>query len=136
MNVIERYKLIFRWAGVSYDGSVATFNKAWFTGPVLKIAQQVQPNDYISLDFTAQNLKSGLFIPDNFYIANLRWKEVKYAEDAVMLGSCTLSHNRSGSLKELQDGFEFIIDCFKHDETTHYKFLVYPAWVVKNGRAL
>lgn len=130
MKIKERYRLVFSWEGITYEGKVATFNRAAFSGPVLKNMVKVEGDDSIDLDFTAQNMKSGIFIPKYYYIAKLSWKNVIYKPWGIELTGCKLDHHKTGSLRELQDGMKFYVDCSKHEHTTHYKFLVYPAWVV------
>jgi hypothetical protein len=130
MQVKEIYQLFFQWKGLKYNGDVATFKKAWFSGPVLQIAAKINPDTYMDLDFTRQNLDTKLFLPSNFYIARLRWKEVEYKDGDVTLKGCVLQHNKSGSLRELKNGLRFLIDCSGHDERIHHKMLVYPAWVL------
>ena len=129
MNITEKYKLIFRWEGIRYEGNTAYFNKAWFEGPVLADVQQLQPNDYIDLDLSRQNLSTDLFLPREYYIARLGWAEAKHIAGKVRLVGVTLDHHKTGSLKELRDGMQFFIDCSQHEEQIHYKNLVYPAWV-------
>ena len=133
MKVTERYQLFLNWYGLKYNGDIAIFNEAWFEGPVLQDAAQIQPNDYINLDFTKQNIDTSLFLPSGFFIARLAWEIVTYKDNKVILGSCTLSHNKAGSLKELEDGFKFLIDCSKHEEYLHNNHLVYPAWALSPG---
>jgi hypothetical protein len=133
MRVSEPYRLFFNWYGLKYNGDLASFNEAWFEGPVLQNAARIQDNDYISLDFTSQNNDTGLFLPTGFFIAKLSWEIVNYSEDKITLGSCILSHNKAGSLKELEDGFRFLIDCSKHEEHLHNNTLVYPAWALSSG---
>jgi hypothetical protein len=130
MDIREEYKLFFSWAGLRYDKEVASFTKAWLAGPVLSRAAQIQPNDYIELDFSRQNYDIPIFLPDTFFIARLRWKGVEYKDDKVVLKKCCLIHNKAGSLKDLRNGFKFIIDCSRHEEYMHRSVLVYPAWVM------
>lgn len=131
MDVPEAYQLFFSWEEIRYEDSVAVFKEAWFEGPVIANALQLQPNDHIDLDFTQQNLNVGLFLPKNFFIARLQWKEVEYKEDRILLKGCMLSHNVGGSLRNLEQDFRILIDCSKHEEYTHRNFLVYPSWVLK-----
>lgn len=132
MRIPERYKLIFHWNRIRYEGSVAFFDQAAFTGPVLARTTKIQPDDHIELDFTQQNMASEIFLPNTYYIAKLSWKDVIYKPWGIELTECQLQHHKTGSLKELKDRMKFYIDCSTHEHTIHYKFLVYPAWVV-NG---
>lgn len=130
MQVQEPYKLFFNWTGLKYSKDVMTFKKAWLDGPVLSHAARIEPNNYIDLDFSPQSYNTDLFLPKNYFIARLFWKEVEYKDDKVFLKKCTLSHNKVGALQELKDGFKFLIDCSWHEEHMHRKMLVYPAWVL------
>jgi hypothetical protein len=134
MKIKQKYTLYFDWENIRYEDSVAAFDRAFFHGPVMENANRIEPNTYIDLDFTPQNLSScGLFIPENFYIARLSWGDVKYHEDNVVeLFNCTLSHNKGGTLRNLQDGQYFILNCERHEETIHHKFLTYEVWVMNN----
>jgi hypothetical protein len=129
MAIKGGYKLEFNWKGIRYEGHTARFEAASFTGPVLASAARVLPNDFISLDFTDQN-KSGIFLPNYYYIARLKWGGLVYQQEKIVLADCLLDHHKAGSLKELKDGMKIYIDCSKHEAHVHHKFLVYPAWVV------
>lgn len=130
MKIQERYKLLFKWEGIRYEDEVASFDKSWFEGPVLKIAAPIEQDNFMDLDFTKQNQTSNLFLPDGYYIARLRWKSVTYGDGVVELGNCTLTHNKAGTLRNLENGFHFAIDCSAHEEYFHRKTLVYPAFAI------
>jgi hypothetical protein len=136
MEVKEWYKLFFSWTGIVYNGDIATFASARFSGPVLKRAQKINPDTYIDLDFSYQNANTSLFLPRTFYVARLEWKEVEYKDDTVLLKDCTLLHTKTGSLKSLQDGFQFLIDCSGHEAHRHHTMLVYPAWVLNPDESI
>lgn len=131
MRIRERYKLLFKWEGIRYENDIAFFAKAWFEGPVLKIAAPVASDNFMDLDFTKQNEQSGLFLPKHYYIARLRWKEVTYKDNKVWLSNCALMHNRAGTLRNIKKSHYFVIDCSAHEEYFHRKTLVYPALVIK-----
>jgi hypothetical protein len=133
-HIQEHYRLYLVWDSVRYDQDhIASFTGAWFEGPVVQHAAQIQPNDNIRLDFTQDNLTTGLFLPDSFFVAVLRWKEVRYQDGRVTLCAATLDHNIAGTLRNLQQVERFVIDCSAHEEYQHIKTLVYPAWVVTKG---
>jgi hypothetical protein len=126
----EGYRLDFHWKGMRYEGDTAYFESAWFTGPVIQKAAKVEGDNYMDLDFTEQNMRSGIFLPSYYYIARLKWRGAIYSALGIELTECTLDHRKTGSLKALKDGMRFHIDCSKHEHHTHHRFLVYPAWVV------
>lgn len=130
--MLESHKLILNWDSIKYEGEVAILDQAQFSGPVLQISEQISPNDSINLDFTEQNMQVGIFIPKHYYIATLRWENIEYKEGIVYLYNSKLEHSKVGSLKNLQENMSLVIDCSKHEMHSHYKFLVYPAWVVNS----
>jgi hypothetical protein len=129
MRIQERYKLIFNWEGIRYEGNIAYFKSAAFTGPVLTSTARILPNDNIRLDFTLQNYNSSIFLSKYYYIAKLNWGDVVYKSWGIELLDCSIEHFKTGSLKELKDGMKFFIDCSKHEQNVHHKHLVYTAWV-------
>ena len=131
MRITERYKLVFSWEGIRYEGDVAYFTRAAFSGPVIAMMAKVEPSDFIDLDLSDQSFNSPIFLPKSYYIARLAWREVVYRSWGIELMEASLSHQKVGSLKELKDGMKLYINCSNHEHTIHHKHLVYPAWVVK-----
>jgi len=130
MAVKDRYKLLFKWEGIRYERDIASFKKSWFEGPVLKIAAQIEQDSFMGLDFTKQNRTSNLFLPNHYFIARLQWRGVTYKDGIVDLANCTLTHEKAGSLKNIEDDFTIEIDCSAHEEYFHRKTLVYPALIL------
>lgn len=131
--MLESHKLILRWDNIQYEGEIAIFDGASFSGPVLQIAERIEPKDSIRLDFTEQNMVNPIFVPQHYYIATLSWDNAEYILDQVVLRGTRLEHAKVGSLKNLYKDMSLMIDCSKHEIHSHYKFLVYSAWVVNSA---
>lgn len=114
MKVLPKYCLELHWKDVEYfQEDVATLTGAYFTGPVLKQAAQINGEDYLLLDMTSQHL---LFPPmADFYQAYLTWKGVEYKEDKVYLQEAWLKGKYVNSLEKLDKEDWILIDCKGHD---------------------
>jgi len=128
MKVITKYRLELHWDSVTYDDDdVVTLNGAYFAGPVLKEAAQIQPNDQLILDMTGQHM---IFIPE-YYQATLKWKGVDYKENRVFLKDATIKGKYVNSIETLKNNDWILIDCADHEERKHPFHLVYWAEVRK-----
>jgi hypothetical protein len=128
MRVSKKYRLELHWTSIEYNRSnVATLKGAYFTGPVLKEAAQVQENDQLTLDMTQQHL---VFVPE-YYQAVLKWKGVEYKDACVFLKDATIKGKHINSIETLQDRDWLLIDCLDHEEKRHPFHLVYWAEVKK-----
>lgn len=125
MKVITKYRLELHWDSVDYADEVALLKGAYFTGPVLREAAQIQPNDELTLDMTGQHL---IFIPD-YYQGVLKWQGVDYVGDRVFLKGATLKGKHVNSIETLKDNEWILIDCSQHEEEKHPFNLVYWAEV-------
>ena len=98
MRVMQKYRLELHWDTVEYPTEdMASLKKAYFMGPVLKEAAQINPNDQLMLDMTYQHM---IFVPE-YYQALLQWKGVEYRDGKVFLKGTTLKGkhiNSRGSL--------------------------------------
>jgi len=123
----KKYILELHWAGTEYinDNEVKLFN-AYFSGPVLSNAAQINPNDNITLDFS--NMYN-LFI-SHFYLANLNWVDVNYINDKVLLKDVVLKGEFVVKVPKWVEEDYIIIDTSKHEERLHAFNLTYDAFVV------
>lgn len=112
----EKYRLDIKWDSVRYEEGICIFKGAYFSGPVLKLAEQIEPNDKIELDF----FKQYFILVDNVYIGTFSWEEVTYAEDKILLSNCTLTHKSElHKVPKLEDKDMLIVDCKLHEAETH-----------------
>jgi hypothetical protein len=123
---MDVYILFIKWVKANYD--VSDTNKillegVYMSGPVLKYAAKVAPNDNIRLDFTAQYSSE---ISD-YYIATLRWGDVRYAGGIIYLGDCVLDCKYKDVLPSINNDDYIVVDTSLHEEVTHPYFLNYTA---------
>lgn len=123
---MDKYILELHWINVKYvnveDDLKAYFDGAYFSGPALQIANKIQCNESIRLDFTDQYA----VLLKNYHIATLSWGEVVYAGNIVYLRDVLISISDFCEIpKFLCDDF-LVIDTSLHEEETHALYLNYP----------
>jgi hypothetical protein len=123
VKVFRKYRLELRWNKVRYKKGLAILEGAYFTGPVLKEAAQIQHNDQLILDMTEQHL---VFVPE-YYQATLKWGQVTYDKDRVFLEGATIKGKYVNSIDTLKDNEWVLINCRQHEEKKHPFHLVYFA---------
>jgi hypothetical protein len=122
----EMYRLDLYWDSATYTDNICILHKAYFSGPVLQLAEKIESNNHMFLDF----FKQYFILVDNVYIGKLSWGEVYYEEDKVHLNGCTLSHTSElHKVPKLQDDDMLIIDCKHHERETHTFYTTYKTYV-------
>jgi hypothetical protein len=123
------YRLELRWNKVVYDKNICRLNGAYFCGPVLNKAEEIQPNDYILLDMYKQYYIFSLSV----YIINLSWGNVKHntINNKVSLSNVVLTHPvEMNKVPKLRNKDYILINTKGHDIETHYNFPTYKAMVL------
>jgi len=132
--ISERYRLELRWEKASYErDGLCKLENACFSGPALSIAEKINNNDSINLDFYKQYL---VFVK-NVYVAKLSWGEVVYNKNnTVMLKDALVSHDTElNRVPKLSDTDYIVIDTAKHEADVHQFHLVYDSFVInENGQ--
>jgi hypothetical protein len=112
----DKYQLELRWDTVEYEKEgLAIVRGAYFTGPALKISQQLNEQDEIKIDMTKQYF---IFVP-SFYIAKVKWNGIEYKDDRIYLKEVIIENKYVNSIPKLKDTDYFLIDTAKHEEETH-----------------
>ena len=126
MRVLDKYRLELHWDRVEHNrDDVAVLKSAYFEGPVLQDAAQLNEEDSLVLDMTTQHM---IFIPD-YYQSTLRWKGVVYKDNRVYLKEASIKGRHVNSIETLRDTDWILIDCKEHEIATHIFHLVYWAEV-------
>lgn len=123
---MDAYLLFIKWVKVGYDVNdtkLIRLDGAYFSGPVLKRAAKIIPNDNIRLDFTNQYYSS----VSDYYIAKLIWKDVKYVGGIIYLDECYLECKYKGILPKLKDDDFIVVETSNHEAALHPYFLNYTA---------
>lgn len=131
----ERYRLEVHWQRAKYEGEgVCNLEGAYFSGPALSDAEEVQPKDEILLDFYAQYL----VLVENVYVAKLSWGAVKYNKNnTISLMDAMITHNTElNRVPKLKDNDYLVIDTSNHEIAIHMFHLTYKTYVVNEGGEL
>jgi len=135
-SLSERFRLELHWDDVLYEqpGRCKVIG-AYFTGPVLQIAQQINSNDNIMLDFFSQYLH----LVKSVYVAKFFWKEVTYVDNnnKVLLSDAFIEHDKElNNVPTLSNADWLMIDTQGHDVKNHPYVLVYKTYVMNEGKDL
>lgn len=124
----EKYKLELRWSNVLRPkAGLMHFTDAYFCGPVLAFADKIQPNDGIKLDFCHQMI----ILVKDVYVADLRWGEVEYRKDKVILNNARLTYDPElKGIPNLKNKDHLVINTKGHERENHPFNLLYEAFAI------
>jgi len=132
----EMYRLELKWQDLVYEQpGLCKLTNAYFTGPVLQIAQKINNNDYMMLDFYSQYIQ----LVNNVYVAKFSWGEVIYSEDGkkVFLKDAVITHSKElNSVPQLKKEDYFVINTSDHTPDKHGNNLVYKTYVISADNTL
>jgi hypothetical protein len=131
----EMYRLELHWDKVIYEiDGVCKLTNAIFSGPAISIANAVNPNDHIMVDF----YKQYIILVKNVYVAKLSWGNIKYNKDnSISLNDCFLKHDTElNRVPKLKDNDFIVIDTKNHEEAVHAFNLVYTSYVINETGVL
>jgi len=129
----DKYQLELHWNTVLYSKEgVAVLMDAYFSGPALKISQQLNEKDELNIDMTGQYK---VFVP-NFYIAKVKWEGITYKDDKVYFDKMTIENKYLNSIPKLKRTDYFVIDTAKHEEKTHAFFMNYDCYLLNEDGEL
>jgi len=131
----EKYKLEIHWNKALYENEgLCKLQDAYFSGPALSMAQKINSNDHINIDF----FKQYFIVIKNVYVAKLEWGEVVYNKDGtVTLKDAVISHSTElNKVPKLGHTDYLVIDTEQHEEATHAFHLVYESFVVNEDGIL
>ena len=127
----EKYRLELHWDSIQFKGDgIANLKGAYFSGPALQIAQQIQAPDTITLDLTPQHW----ILYDSYYFIKLVWTAVEYQDKRVLLNNAQFSNSQLKTLHKLEDDDYIVIDTEKHEEKSHPFHLVYESKVLRKDK--
>jgi len=129
----EMYRLELHWKKVVYSEESCEFNAAYFSGPALSIAQKINNNEYIKLDFFKQYFPNILDV----YVAKFKWGEVIYNSDnTATLNDTFLIDSGVSKSPKLKNTDYIVIDTEDHEASKHGFNLVYVSYVVNENGVL
>lgn len=123
------YRLELHWKKVVYiKNNECRLIDAYFSGPVLNLAQEINSNEYIKLDFFNQYFPTIL----NVYVAKLLWGEVIYKNNIVVLKDVFITYSTVNKSSKLNDKDYIVMDTSDHTLEKHGFNLVYTSFVVNS----
>jgi len=129
----ERYRLELHWKKAVYEQEgICKLEGCCFSGPALQMAERINSNDSINLDFYRQYV----ILVKNVYVAKLSWATVVYNKDnTVSLKDAKITHDTElNKTPKFKNDDYIVIDTKKHEASTHHLHLVYESFVVnENG---
>jgi len=130
----ERFKLELRWSNVEYiEDTKCLLKDAYFSGPALQIAQKINNNDHLMLDFYSQYIQ----LVKGTYVGKFSWREVNYQKDNVFLNNAILEHDTElVTVPILNNNDYFVIDTSDHEISIHSQNLVYKTYVISEENTL
>jgi hypothetical protein len=125
----ERFRLELKWKQAIYEiEGICKLEGAYFCGPALAEALQLNNNDHIMLDFFEQYM----VLVNNVYVAKLSWGEVIYNNDGtISLKDAIITHDTElNRVPKLKDNDYLVIDTENHEVEKHLFNMVYKTFVV------
>jgi len=135
-NLAEKFSLFLKWERVKYDlDGVCELVGAYFSGPVLQIAQVIEANDNIVVDFYSQYLH----LVESAFMGQFSWGVVEYVDDGkkVLLRDAYIRHaTQLNKVPQLNNDDWLLIDTSKHSVDAHRYNLVYTTYVMRADKDL
>lgn len=131
----EQYRLELHWSKAKYEkDGVCELEGVYFSGPALQIAEKINNNDSIKIDFHSQYL----IFTTNVYVATLSWGEVVYNKDnTITLKDAKLTHDSFlNVVPKLKNGDYLVIDTENHEAAVHRFNLVYISYIINENGVL
>jgi len=132
----EQFRLELRWQEAAYDqAGICRLKGAYFTGPVLQVATQIQPNDSMLLDLYSQYI----MLVKGAYVVKFLWGDVVYSDDGskVFLANARLEHELDLNSTPTLDPLDyFVIDTSDHEISIHHQHLVYKTLLINSNNTL
>ena len=130
----ERFRLELHWKKCIHSkAGEMHFEGAYFSGPVLKQAVELNQSDHIELDFCNQTL----VVVQGVYIGTFAWSGVEYSKDKIFLRAAVLMYDKKlKNIPKLNNTDYLIIDTRDHENEKHNYNALYPTYVVDQGGEL
>ena len=127
--VDDMYRLELKWSSVSYNKGFCYLKGAYFCGPTIKHASEIQSNNFMLLDF----FKQYYIFASNVYIVNFKWGRVNYdnKNNKVNLFNACLEHTTEiNKVPKIRNKDYIVINTKGHDEKNHMFNPTYKAMLV------
>lgn len=134
--ISEMFRLELKWQSVNYyDAGKCCLVGAYFTGPVLQVAQKLNEKDHMLLDFFSQYIQ----LVKGTYVASFNWEGTKYSADGkkIYLDNAIISHTKElNNVPILNEDDYFVIDTSDHIVEKHGRNLVYKTYLINSDNSM
>lgn len=135
-SLSESFRLELHWDDTKYESpGRCELKSAYFSGPVLQVAQKINSNDDMMLDFFSQYIR----LVNSVYVAKLSWFGAEYSDDGlkVLLKHAIIEHKKElNNVPTFSNTDWLMIDCRGHDVENHPYNLVYKTYVMNSNKDL
>ena len=129
----ERFRLELHWKKCTHKKGEIHFEGAYFSGPVLKQAVELNQSDHITLDFCRQTM----VVVNGVYIGTFAWNGVEYGQDKIFLRAAVMMYDKKlKNIPKLKDTDYLVIDTRDHENEKHNYNSLYPTYVVSKDSDL
>jgi hypothetical protein len=131
----ERYRLELHWKKVLRPkAGIMYLTGAYFSGPALAQADEINSDDTIRLDFCSQLV----ILIKSVYVADLSWGEVIYNKKGIItLKNVKIEYDPElKGIPNLENKDHLVIDTAGHENEKHLYNLLYPTYVVDRDSEL
>lgn len=125
----ERYRLELHWKKVLRPkAGIMYLTDAYFSGPALAQADEINSDDTIRLDFCSQLV----ILIKSVYVADLYWGEVVYNKNkTITLKDARIEYDPElKGIPNLEKKDYLVIDTAGHENEKHLYNLLYPTYVI------
>jgi len=133
-SLSDRYRLELHWTGITFEEGFCVFEGAYFSGPALQEALQLNHSDHIMLDFFSQYL----ILVSSPYVGKFEWEGPSYKNDnTIHFDRAVMIHeDELNRVPKLTPNDFLIIDTKGHEVEDHPFNLVYKTYVVNEDTQL
>lgn len=133
-NIASKYELKLSWDSITYETEgLCKVIGAKFTGNALSLANKVESNDSIKLDFYKQYYS----VLEGIYVVDFKWGEAINRSGEVLLKDTFFIHNTLIHIAPRFNNSDYIlIDTSDHEEVSHMYTFVYKSYVLNEDGQL
>jgi hypothetical protein len=124
----ERFRLELHWNKCTHTkAGEMHFEGAYFSGPVLKQAVELNQSDHMTLDFCHQTM----VVVNNVYTGTFAWNGVEYKSNKILLKAAVLMYDDDlKNIPKLDDEDYLVIDTRNHENEKHNFHTLYQTYVI------
>jgi len=130
-RISERYRLELHWSKIERpEDGIMVLKGAYFSGPVLSQALELNDNDSIRLDFCTQYS----ILVSNYYVADLSWGKVEYSGKIIRLADAIIKYSlQLDKADNIRDCDYLVMDTANHELNVHALNMLYTTYIINDA---